>query len=176
MITILTWISIITGGLLVLLLLLSIIGGLDFDLDVEIGSTEVDSGSGGLGLLKGFLTFASVSSWVMKIALMGKQSTALVICIGVISGLLAFSLLNWLLKMLLRNEENVNWTISDALYQRGTTYLKVPEKGEGIVQINIKGAIRELKAKTKSGEVPTGTPVMVIDLEGEHVIVEPYVD
>jgi len=49
MITLLTWISIFAGGLLILLFLLSLLGG--FDLDVDIGSTEVDADAGGLGLI-----------------------------------------------------------------------------------------------------------------------------
>jgi len=69
MITILTWVSIIAGGILILMMLLSIIGGLDLDLDVDIGSTDVETDAGGLGVIKGFLTFVSVSSWIIKVLL-----------------------------------------------------------------------------------------------------------
>jgi len=59
MITLLTRISIFAGGKLILLFLLSLLRG--SDLDVDIGSTEVDADAGGLGLIKGFLTFISVA-------------------------------------------------------------------------------------------------------------------
>jgi len=53
---ILTYISIFSGGILILLLFLSILGGLDLDFDFPDGDGEVDS-SGGIGIVKGGLTF-----------------------------------------------------------------------------------------------------------------------
>ena len=171
MIAILTWVSIIAGGILVLLLLLSLLGGLDIDVDIDNGDT--DTSAGGIGLMKGALTFISVSSWVMKVLMVGQQGKTLSIVIGVLSGILAFALLNYLLKALLKNEENVNWKMSDALFQRGTTYLRIPAGGEGIVQVDIRGASRELKAKSKSGqEIKTGESVVVVDTIKEFAIVE----
>lgn len=174
MIGILTWISIIAGGLLILLLLLSLIGGLDLDVDVELGSTDVETDAGGLGLLKGFLTFISVSSWVIKILLVGEHSMTIAVIVGVLTGAVAFFLLNYMLQLLQSNQENVNWNIEDALFQKGVVYLKVPSgEGNGIVQINVKGAVRELKAKTKSEQaISTGDSVMVIDVDESYVIVE----
>lgn len=176
MITILTWVSIITGGLLVVIMLLSLIGGIDFDMDidVEVGSTDTDVDSGGLGILKGVLTFVSVGSWVMKILLVGNKHPGIAIGVGIFAGVLAFMLLNYLLKLLLRNQENVNWSVNDALFQKGEVYLRIPEGSEsGIVQINVKGAMREMKAKSKDGEeIPTGSPIMVVDLEDEYALVQ----
>lgn len=173
MISILTWVSIVAGGILVLLLLLSLLGGLDIDVDIETDGGDTDTSAGGIGLMKGALTFVSVSSWVMKVLMVGQQGKTLSIVVGVLSGILAFALLNYLLKALLKNEENVNWKVSDALFQRGTTYLKIPEGGEGIVQVVIRGAARELKAKSKEGkEIKTGESIMVIDISNDLVIVE----
>lgn len=173
MIGILTWVSIITGGILVLLLLLSLLGGLDIDVDIDTDGGDTDTSAGGIGLMKGALTFVSVSSWVMKVLMVGEQGKTLSIVVGVLSGILAFALLNYLLKALLKNEENVNWKMSDALFQRGTTYLKIPAGGEGIVQVDIRGASRELKAKSKSGkEIKTGESVVVVDTIKEFAIVE----
>ena len=170
MIEILTGVSLIAGGLLVILLLLSILGGLDFDLDVS--STEVDSG-GGLGLVKGLLTFVSVSSWMVKVLLASQKNIIVSIVIGVICGALAIMLLSYILKLLLKNEENVNWELDDALFQTGQVYLKIPQDGEGIVNINIKGVKRELKAKTNASmDIATGSTVRVIDLDDQYVVVE----
>jgi len=171
MITLLTWTSIFAGGFLVLMLLLSIFGGLD--MDVDIGDTEVDADGGGLGIVKGFLTFLSVASWVMKILLGSEQNPAIAACIGVVAGLVAFYILSKLFKMLLRNEENVNWTINDALFSTGEVYLRIPEDGNGLVNVTINGVTRELKAKTYNNKLlPTGTPIAVTDIEGDYVIVQ----
>ncbi len=173
MIAILTWVSIIAGGILVLLLLLSLLGGLDIDVDIETGGGETDTSAGGIGLMKGALTFISVSSWVMKVLMIGQQGKTLSIVIGVMSGILAFALLNYLLKALLKNEANVNWKMSDSLFQKGTTYLRIPGKGEGIVHVDIRGKSRELKAKSKTGkEIKTGQSIIVVETINDFVIVE----
>ena len=175
MLTILMWVSIIAGGLLILMLLISIIGGLDFDLDVDVETGDSDAGTGGgLGVIKGALTFISVGSWAIRTALALGRNPGIAIAIGVVCGLLAFLLLNYLLKLLMKNEENVNWQIEDALFQRGEVYLKLPAKeGSGIVNIEINGAKRELKAISQDREeIKTGAPVVVVDLEGEFVVVK----
>ena len=174
MIEILTWVSIIAGGILILLLLLSLIGGLDFDVDLDIGSTDVDTGAGGLGVFKGLLTFISVTSWVIKILMTSQKHTGIAVGIGLLSGIAALLLLNYLVRAMLRNDSYVNWTMEDALYQQGTVYLKIPaDNGNGIVHVKVKGANRELKAKSfDKVEISTGEPISVMDIDGEYVIVK----
>ena len=173
MITILTWVAVIAGSFLILMMLLSVIGGLD--LDVDIGSTDVETDAGGIGLIKGVLTFISVASWVMKVLLVTSSHPALAIGVGIISGMVAFGLLNWLFKVLLNNEEDVNWEMEDSILTKGEVYLKIPSNGSGIVNINVKGAKRELKAKALDNvELPTGTQIQVVDIEKDYVIVKEY--
>ena len=173
MIAILTWVSIIAGGILVLLLLLSLLGGLDIDVDIETGGGGTDTSAGGIGLMKGGLTFLSIGSWVMKILMVSEQGKTISITAGVLSGLLAFAILNYIFNLFINNQENVNWKMSEALFQKGTTYLKIPADGEGLVLIDIRGASRELKAKSKNGkEIKTGESVIVVDTLNEFAIVE----
>lgn len=172
MITILTWVSIIAGGILILLMLLSLIGGLDLDIDVGT-STDIDTDSGGLGLIKGFLTFISVSSWIIKILLAANKHIGMALGIGVICGIVALMILNYIFRLLLKNESNVNWKIEDAIFQNGEVYLKIPPEGSGIVNVNINGVHRELKALSFNNiELKTGSAVTVIDVEGEFVRVQ----
>ena len=174
MITILTWVSIITGGILILFLLLSIIGGMDFEFELDHGSTDVETDAGGLGLIKGALTFISVTSWMIKVLLTANNHVGIATGIGIISGLVALVLLNYLFKLLMRNEENVNWSINDALFQDGQVYLKIPAPdGSGLVQVDINGAMRELKAKSvDQNEINTGESIIVMDIEGEYLLVQ----
>lgn len=173
MVTTLTYISILAGGILILLLLISLIGGLD--LDIDIGGTDVDSDAGGLGVVKGFLTFISVSSWVVKILLTAEKGIEMAIGIGIFCGILAILLLRYLLKTLMRNEENVNWEMEDALFNEGTVYLRIPEGNEsGIVNVQVNGVTRELKAKSsKKNHIKTGAAIRVIGVDGDFLIVEP---
>ena len=64
--------------------------------------------------------------------------------------------------------------MNDAVYQEGKVYLRIPKDGEGIVHVKIKGANRELKAKTRNRkEIKTGASILVTEVENEFVIVEP---
>lgn len=175
MIFYLTWISIIAGGILVLLLLLSLLGGLDLDLDTDFSSeSDTDGSGGGLGIIKGILTFVSVASWAMKIFLLSEQTTALAIALGILAGLTAMFLLHYMMKTLLNNDKNVNWEAEDAVLQMGEVYLRIPaQDGNGIVNVNVKGANRELKAKSyDTKEIKTGTKVRVIEILGGFAMVK----
>lgn len=176
MIATLTWIALISGGFLIIILLLSIFSSIDFDIDVDMGSTDVDAG--GLGVLKGGLTFISVSAWVIKLMLTFNNHPWVAVLIGLASGVLAFYILRYLLRILLRNESNVNYNMEDALFQKGTVYLRIPANGgSGIINIEIKGAQREFKAKTSGEEeIETGANVVVVDVIDEFAIVEKQIE
>ena len=177
MLTFLFWVSIIAGGALVLLMLLSLLGVVDIDTDLGDVSSDADGSSGGIGLLKGFLTFLSVAAWVMRYTLLVEQNTFVAAFIGVIAGLVAFTLLNYLFKYLLRSQENVNWSMDDAIFAKGEIYLRIPEDGEGIAKVLIRGAFRELPARSFNG-VPlnTGTKVVVMEVGKTHVTVRADID
>ena len=174
MIFYLTWISIIAGGILVLMLLLSLIGGLDLDLDTDFSSESDTDGAGGLGLIKGVLTFVSVGSWTMKILLMSEKTIPIALTLGLLVGLTAVFLLHFMMKTLMKNDENVNWESGDALLQTGEVYLKIPaENGNGIVNVTIKGASREMKAKSYDNrEIKTGAKIRVVEVDGEFALVK----
>lgn len=168
MVEILTYISFISGGLLVLLLLLSIVGGMDLDLDFD-----TDADAGGLGYLKGGLTFVCIGSWILNILLAGSMNPALAILIGLVSGAVAAWLLSLFLRFLLSQQEEVNWSVHEALFEDGKVYLRIPAGGTGLVQVEIKGGLRELKARSAAGqEIPTGATVTVREVEGEVVVVD----
>lgn len=172
MIELLTWISLISGGMLIILLLLSLLGGLDLDFDVD-ADVETDTDTGNIGIVKGLLTFVSIGSWVVKLVLAVDQNPIVAFSGGIVAGLVAVFLLNAVLHFFLSNQANVNWSHSEALFQEGKVYLKVPAiEGEGIVQVKIKGALRELKAKTnEESDIPTGSLVIVEDIIDNIAIV-----
>ena len=158
------WISIVTGGILVLLLLLSIIGGLDLDLDVDFDfetDTDTDVGHGGLGVLKGGLAFISIATWVAKIVLVSGFNLYLVLFISFSSGALAVVIIGLVMRQLLKIETNTNWHPEDAVFKMGKVYLKIPQNGYGIVQVKINGSNRQLKATTEEKDINTGETVLI---------------
>ena len=163
MIAVLTYISLICGGLLVLLLLLGIIGGLDLDVDLDVESDA--SADPGVGLVKGGLTFLSIGSFTAKLILLSSADPVAAIVAGLAAGAVAVYLLRTVFKLLLRQEENVNFSPQDALFQPGKVYLRIPASGEGLVQVKVKGGMREFKARsTDEQDLPTGSPIQVDDL------------
>lgn len=163
---VLLYISMITGGILLLSLLLSLFSGLDLDMDVD-----VDDG-GGMGYFKGGLTFISFASYVVRSVLISSDNWILAIILGVVVGGVAVGLLSWFLRWLLRNQEVVNYKLSDAVYKQGKVYLKIPTEGTGIVHVNIGGVNREMKAATDDKEaIPTGATILVDRVEGDVVYV-----
>lgn len=172
LVDILFWVSVISGGLLILLLLLSIIGGLDFDMD--IGSSDIETDSSGIGAFKGLLTFVSSCTWVMRVLFVTGKHPGVAIGIGIAVGLVCFFILNYMMRVLLKQDSNINWEMNDAMFKNGEVYLKIPAdaSGNGIVQININGALREIKARSANNiEIKTGDAVTVTDIDGEYVLV-----
>jgi hypothetical protein len=165
MILILTYIALICGGLLLVLLLLSILGGLDLDLDLDVDAD-------GLGAVKSVLTFFSISAWVVRLVLISEANPVLAFVVGAAAGAVGVYMLSLILKFLLSQQSNVNWSVHDAIMEKGTVYLRIPAGGEGLVRVNIKGAKRELKARSKATEdIPTGAPIVVDEIGSDGVVV-----
>jgi len=173
LIPILTWVSVFSGGLLIFLMLFSIVGGMDLDLDVDTSADAGGVDTGGIGYLKGGLTLISVTTWVMKIVLLSQENIGLAIVIGLVVAFIALWILNYIFRFLIRNEENVNWSMEDAIEQLGEVYLRIPPKGEGIVNVLVNGVNRELKAVSQDKqEIKTGDKIRVVGIEGEFVKVK----
>ena len=167
MIEILNYVAFFTGGLLVILLLLSIIGGMDFDLDFDL---DVDAG--GLGLVKAVLTFVSIGTWTTKAFLATQESPTTAILVGVAAGAVAVFIVSQFLRFLLSQQSNVNWSPFDALAEQGKVYVPIPASGEGVVTVRVKGTKRELKARSSGGtKLSTGTSVIVEDVQDGILIV-----
>jgi hypothetical protein len=174
MLDLLTYISLIAGGLLILILLLGIVGGLDFDLDVDGGAdagADSDPGTGGVGLIKGGLTFLSIGAWVLKIMLVSSSNPVVAVVVGVAAGAIAVYLMSFVIRWMMRYEANVNYKTEDALFREGKVYLRIPPRGQGIVRVKVKGGVREFKARSSQGhELPTGTDIIVDELGSDGTV------
>ena len=167
-IEILTWVSIFSGGLLILLLLVSIFAGSDIDVDIDDPSVD----TGGVGILKGGLTFIAVGAWVIKLVLASGTSLLMAVISGLITGVLSVLFLSWLFRLLLKNQHNVNWSQDEAIGKTGKVYLKIPSEGDGLIKVKIHGVYRELKAKTEEeSDIATGSEIFISDFDGTHAIV-----
>jgi hypothetical protein len=164
MILILTYIALICGGLLLILLLLSILGGLDLDLDLDVDAD-------GLGAVKSVLTFFSIGAWVVRLVIISEANPVMAFVVGAAAGAVGVYVLSLILKFLLSQQSNVNWTVHDAIMEKGTVYLRIPAGGEGLVRVNVKGTKREFKARSNATEdIPTGAPIVVEDIDADGLV------
>ena len=181
-INLLFWAGTIAGGLLILLLLISIIGGMDFDGDVDADAggdmdahADGSATDAGLGLLKTLLTFISVGAFTARaIFLNTSWSWTLVILSSLIAGGVAVMLLTWFFRWLLRNQEEGTWHLWQAEGKMGTVYVPIPPDGKGRITVLIDEVNREIAARSENGrELGTHEKVMVVEAKEDYVIVSP---
>ncbi|MCP4689591.1 MAG: hypothetical protein GY859_16175 [Desulfobacterales bacterium] len=64
-------------------------------------------------------------------------------------------------------------SIDSAVGARGKVYMTIPKEGVGRVLINISDRLREYDAATnEEDDIPTGTPIRVIWIDGDVLVVE----
>lgn len=79
----------------------------------------------------------------------------------------------WLLYLLSKMKDSGTLQMRNALGQVGDVYLRIPaeESGTGKIQVVVQNSMRELNAKTRGEEIPTGARVRVTGIRGTTVIV-----
>lgn len=182
MLNLLFWAGTLAGGLLILLLLISIFSGMEIggDVDVDAGGGDidaagVDAGAGSLGLLKTLLTFISVGAFTARaIFLNTSWSWALVALTALLAGAAAVLLLTWFFRWLLKNQEEGNWHLWQAEGKTGTVYVPIPAGGKGRVVVQIENANREVTAISQDGQaIGTHEKVLVVEAKEDLVVVTP---
>ena len=174
------WAGTIAGGLLILLLLISIFGSMDIggDVDVDAGGdmdAHADASDAGLGIVKTLLTFISVGAFTARAILLNTSwSWTLVIITALVAGGIAVLLLTWFFRWLLRNQEEGTWRLWQAEGKMGTVYVPIPPGGKGRVIVKIDNVNREMDARTANGRtLATHEKVMVVEAKEGFVVVAP---
>jgi hypothetical protein len=171
------------GTVLVLRLLLMLIGlqiGADHgdvppDLDMNI---DADSGDHGVGGEVNYLSIQSLSGFFTMFGLVGMgllqiQATQLWSLVGALAaGIVTAWASGMIVLTMQRLQSTGTMVISNAIGQQGTVYLTIPERGTGIVNVTVQGALRQFDAISESGEkIPTGEIVRVNDISAGNLLV-----
>lgn len=177
-VNILFWLGTISGGLMVLLLLLSILSGLEIGggLDVDGGGQvdhPADGADGSFGIIKTLLTFISVGSFTARaIFLNSEWSWPIAVLSAVLAGGAAVLLLSWFFRWLLKNQEEGNWHLWQAEGKMGVVHIPIPADGKGRIMVKIDNAKREISAQSQDGQaMSTHDKVMVLEAKEGFVIV-----
>lgn len=171
----------IIGGFFVFLkLILQFIGG-DTDTDVGVDS-DIDIDTGHIDSDIGFrlLSMHGLSAFFMMFGLVGlalyrQSQTGVVLAIvgAVVAGMFSVWVIGKLFQGAARLQSSGTLKTTDAVGSTGTVYLTIPERGTGRVTLNFRNRLREFDATEQNGaQVPTGTPVRVVQVNANILVVE----
>lgn len=163
--------ALVGGGLLLLQMAMSLLGGghdgdvtPETDLSADLGA-DVDHGGGGIGFsfraVVAFLTFFGIGGMACVKAGFSMLPT---LGVALLSGSLAFWLIGLALSAFRHLRSSGNLDIRNAVGVEGKVYLSVPAggTGEGAVTIEIQGRSLQFKALTKGRELKTGALCRVL--------------
>jgi len=171
MLDVLLYISLIAGLLLIVLMIISFIGG-----DLEIGDTDVsvdtdgDADAGGIGWFKGGLTFISTFAFTWRAFLMINANPFMSFTIAAVVGSASFFVLSMLVRSLLKLQQDNTWHYDSLVGKRGSCYLQIPANGFGEVSLEVNGSHKQFKA-TSADSILTGEPISVLDNEGDDYLI-----
>jgi hypothetical protein len=175
--------SAVAGGTLMAgQFLLGLLGiGDDVDLDDVGGDVDVDTDGmdhGGEWFV-GILSFRAVVAAITVFGLAGLSAGSCglftditTLAIAVVSGGVMLYGVGTMLKTLYRMKSDGTVQIEQAIGNYGTVYLTVPSKkaGAGKVSIKVQERMMEYEAMTAGEELPSGTPVVVVDVISPGVV------
>ena len=144
----------------------------DFDLDASDGDFDADP-SMNLLTFRNLVNFCLGFGWTAVLMSEKIESTALLIIVSVIVGVLLVAVVMWIFKWLSGMQQTGNIDVrKSAVGCEGKVYLTIPgeRKGEGKVQITINNAVREYDAVTDGDKIPTGTAIKVTDVINDYTL------
>ena len=173
MYTLYTWTALIGGGLLVLQLLATLLGGdSDVDGDADFGADSPDGVGLSFRTAVAFLTFFGLGG---MIALSAGFSPAVSLGLACLAGALAFWLVGLAMYQVSRLRSSGNVDIANAVGVEAKVYLTIPAEraGEGRVTVPIQGRSMQYKAITRGVELKTGALCRVVSVHaGDTLEVE----
>ena len=173
------------GGVLVVQLLLGLLGVVDAGGDMDAGAGHGGGGihhttSEGLDLM----SVRALSAGVAFFGLGGLTGLATplglvaAIPLALIAGTAAMFGTAVAMRWMLGFDDDGTVSIHGAVGATGTVYLTIPgeRKGSGKVMLKLQNRIVEYQAITSDAPLPTGAPIMVVDVVGPntvHVVADP---
>lgn len=158
-----TWFLVI-GGIGVVLLLVSLVGGDLLD-GIDLGG-DLFSGAALAGFLGAF-------GFAGALAAGATDDTGVGIVVGLVAGVVVGGLVGYATARLRRGGDESTVRSADLAGQHGTVISAIPEGGLGEVSVVVAGHITKLNARAATA-LPSGTPVTVSAvLSATSVMVQP---
>ena len=141
----------------------------DGDFDPSADVSTADAGNPGMNLytFRNLVNFLLGFGWTAILLRSSVDSTALLLIIAFIVGVMLVAVVMFLFKWLSTMQQSGNINVyKSAVGCQGTVYLTIPAErsGEGKIQITINNSVREYNALTDGDAIDTGTPIKVIEV------------
>ena len=179
----------VSGGFFVLVKFAMMFMGMDHDAshDFNMGGHDIGTGDHGIDAHHtdsdtGFhvLSLHGISSFLMMFGLVGlamyrQSSFGLFMSLtgAAAAGCFSVWVIGKLFFMFNKLKSSGTISIDSTVGAQGKVYTKIPGKGTGRVLINASNSLREYDAATNDGKgIETGTPIRVIWVDGNVVVVE----
>ncbi|WP_276168981.1 hypothetical protein [Zobellia alginiliquefaciens] len=174
------WVTAVVGSIvLIILLLLTFIGGEMDDIDGDV-DTEIDADTGiefQFLSFKNLVGFFTIFGWSGIACLDAGMSKGVTVFISLVCGLLMMFTMASLFYYLGKLQSSGTLKLKNALNQVGEVYLTIGanRKSIGKVSINVQGTLRELEALTNANiDLVQGNVVIVKEVTANGIlIVEP---
>lgn len=144
--------------------------------DMTDGGNPADFGNLRLLTLQTAVTFLSVFSWVSIICISGGMHTVAGGLIGLVCGLVMMFVVAKIVQASRKLAENGILNMRNAIGETATVYVPIPSKndGSGKVTMRLQGRFGEFDAVSNAeAPISTGTKVLVVDVQGDTLVVEP---
>ncbi len=173
-------IALFFSALFVFQFVINLIGfGMDIDTDLDSDTdldhdAHIDPGFAWLSV-RGVIAFFTFFGWAGVIVLSKGGPLLWAVVIGGLFGMLAMSLVGYLLYLFGQQTQVGNYHIDAALYHTGEVYLTIPamKSGTGKIMIQLGKGLREVDAVTEGKTLVNGTIVRVTGiLEDTLLLVE----
>ncbi len=170
MTTLFLWCAIIGGTVLVFQLVAGFVGleyGHAHDGHFGDGATE------GLNLLSVRSIAAGLAFFGLIGLAAGSFGSVVALVAGAVGGLVAMVSVAALIKAFGKLERDGTLSLSSAVGTTGSVYLSIPGRREGVgkVHLTVQNRLVECRAVTDEEGLPTGTGILVVDMDGNDTVV-----
>lgn len=142
--------------------------------DVDDAMTGDDGVEASFFTLRNFIAFFTLFGWAGLAAYKNGSSQSMAVLVGTLAGAAMVTIMMWLLNKAAQLRHSGTLDLRNALGHTGKTYLQIPASrtGQGKVNLQVQGALRELEAVTDDQEpIPTGTRVKVSGLADPRTLI-----
>ena len=171
----------IVGGIFVIIKFIMQFMGLDHDgTNFDIDGHDIDAHHADSDAGFHVLSLHGISSFLMMFGLVGlamyRQShVGIIFSLGgaIVAGCVSVWIIGKMFMLAGKMKSSGTITIDSTVGAQGKVYMKIPDNGTGRVLINVKNSLREYDATSNNSKaIDTGTPIRVVWVDGNLLIVE----